>query len=472
MHRWRKKLFALMSRNARSATEFFQIPPNRVVELGARSSSERGPPAERCHVAQPFSVRRVVPVARAVRVRLGRRPPAFRGPGLKVAALEVEPAGGGERGRRERGVQPRPRSRSSSIRSICRARKAAGRRAGRAGADRAHAQHGHRARHLPAPARQHADGAALSRRAPWLRRALLRDPRAGRRCGLGAGVSRGHALPARSREPAELLTSSKISRRARRPGGACSARRASRGSTDRRYGSAHSTSGLERDASAWTHRALSRHAGPARGSMDATAVHYGHAPPRLRPPLRSRRRPWPTPPAASPRLERLGAASRARARRAAPDGPRPARNRDHPCGRPELDADAELASLVADETTTTTTPRRLPAPGALGQRLPAGWWAIVTSGSARWRRPSRRRRHPDPPGHDHRRVDRAAASPTPRLPQGCGSSWASHPDDCVVVEDAPAGAAAAARGRHAAARVDHHAIAPTSSSRPTWSCPT
>jgi KUP system potassium uptake protein len=29
-------LFALMSRNARSATEFFQIPSNRVVELGAQ----------------------------------------------------------------------------------------------------------------------------------------------------------------------------------------------------------------------------------------------------------------------------------------------------------------------------------------------------------------------------------------------------------------------------------------------------
>ena len=36
MMRWRKRLFALMSRNARSATEFFQIPPNRVVELGAQ----------------------------------------------------------------------------------------------------------------------------------------------------------------------------------------------------------------------------------------------------------------------------------------------------------------------------------------------------------------------------------------------------------------------------------------------------
>ena len=36
MATWRKKLFVLMSRNARSATEFFGIPPNRVVELGAQ----------------------------------------------------------------------------------------------------------------------------------------------------------------------------------------------------------------------------------------------------------------------------------------------------------------------------------------------------------------------------------------------------------------------------------------------------
>jgi KUP system potassium uptake protein len=36
MARWRKKLFVLMSQNARSATEFFGIPPNRVVELGTQ----------------------------------------------------------------------------------------------------------------------------------------------------------------------------------------------------------------------------------------------------------------------------------------------------------------------------------------------------------------------------------------------------------------------------------------------------
>ena len=31
---WRKVLFALMSRNARSATSYFSIPSSRVVELG------------------------------------------------------------------------------------------------------------------------------------------------------------------------------------------------------------------------------------------------------------------------------------------------------------------------------------------------------------------------------------------------------------------------------------------------------
>ena len=36
LSRWRKVVFAIMARNARSATEFFCIPPNRVVELGTQ----------------------------------------------------------------------------------------------------------------------------------------------------------------------------------------------------------------------------------------------------------------------------------------------------------------------------------------------------------------------------------------------------------------------------------------------------
>jgi KUP system potassium uptake protein len=36
MMRWRKRLFGLMARNASSVPDFFSIPPDRVVELGAR----------------------------------------------------------------------------------------------------------------------------------------------------------------------------------------------------------------------------------------------------------------------------------------------------------------------------------------------------------------------------------------------------------------------------------------------------
>jgi KUP system potassium uptake protein len=36
MARWRENLFAMMAQNARSASSFFKLPPNQVVELGAQ----------------------------------------------------------------------------------------------------------------------------------------------------------------------------------------------------------------------------------------------------------------------------------------------------------------------------------------------------------------------------------------------------------------------------------------------------
>ena len=36
MARWRKRLYAFLARNAPSATAYFEIPPNRVVELGVQ----------------------------------------------------------------------------------------------------------------------------------------------------------------------------------------------------------------------------------------------------------------------------------------------------------------------------------------------------------------------------------------------------------------------------------------------------
>ena len=36
MNIWRKRLFAVMAKNARNAAAFFNLPPNRVVELGTQ----------------------------------------------------------------------------------------------------------------------------------------------------------------------------------------------------------------------------------------------------------------------------------------------------------------------------------------------------------------------------------------------------------------------------------------------------
>ena len=36
MSRWRKHLFSFMARNSRRATDFFNIPPNSVLELGTQ----------------------------------------------------------------------------------------------------------------------------------------------------------------------------------------------------------------------------------------------------------------------------------------------------------------------------------------------------------------------------------------------------------------------------------------------------
>ena len=36
MARWRERLFALMSRNSRDATAYFDLPANRVIEIGSQ----------------------------------------------------------------------------------------------------------------------------------------------------------------------------------------------------------------------------------------------------------------------------------------------------------------------------------------------------------------------------------------------------------------------------------------------------
>jgi mannitol-1-/sugar-/sorbitol-6-phosphatase len=111
--------------------------------------------------------------------------------------------------------------------------------------------------------------------------------------------------------------------------------------------------------------------------------------------------------------------------------------------RPDLDAEAELATIVADETTDNDDTEQIPGARELVGALPAGAWAIVTSGLR--------------PVATARLV--AARIPLPRIMITAESIERGKPDpecylkgaealgvdprDCVVVEDAPAGAAAA-----------------------------
>jgi sugar-phosphatase len=111
--------------------------------------------------------------------------------------------------------------------------------------------------------------------------------------------------------------------------------------------------------------------------------------------------------------------------------------------RPELDAEAELAALVADETTDNDDTEEIPGARALVTTLPPDSWAIVTSGL----RPVATARL------------FAARIPLPRVMITAESIERGKPDpdcylkgaealgvdprDCIVVEDAPIGAAAA-----------------------------
>jgi sugar-phosphatase len=111
--------------------------------------------------------------------------------------------------------------------------------------------------------------------------------------------------------------------------------------------------------------------------------------------------------------------------------------------RPELDAEAELATLIADETTDNDDTEEIPGARALVSALPAEAWAIVTSGlrevaTARLLAA----------GIPIPRIMITAESiergkPDPECYLKGAAALGVDPQDCVVVEDAPIGATAA-----------------------------
>lgn len=128
--------------------------------------------------------------------------------------------------------------------------------------------------------------------------------------------------------------------------------------------------------------------------------------------------------------------------------------------RPDLDAEAELATIVADETTDNDDTDEIPGARALVSGLPADAWAIVTSGL----RPVATARLVAA-GIPLPRIMITAESiergkPNPDCYLAGAAALGVDPADCVVVEDAPAGAAAArAAGMRLIALTTTHAAA-------------
>lgn len=111
--------------------------------------------------------------------------------------------------------------------------------------------------------------------------------------------------------------------------------------------------------------------------------------------------------------------------------------------RPDLDAEAELATLVADETTDNADTEEIPGARALVSGLPPDAWAIVTSGL---REVATARLVAS--GVPIPRVMITAESiergkPDPDCYLKGAAALGVEPRDCIVVEDAPIGAAAA-----------------------------
>src|SRR5215203_466502 len=111
--------------------------------------------------------------------------------------------------------------------------------------------------------------------------------------------------------------------------------------------------------------------------------------------------------------------------------------------RPDLDAEAELATLVADEATDNDDTHEIPGAGAFVRALPPEAWAIVTSGL----RPVATARLVAA-GIPRPRIMITAESiergkPNPECYLKGAEALGVRPEDCVVVEDAPIGAEAA-----------------------------
>ena len=113
---------------------------------------------------------------------------------------------------------------------------------------------------------------------------------------------------------------------------------------------------------------------------------------------------------------------------------------------PHLDADVELAAMIRAETEDTTGIAALPGAKELLESLPAGSWAIVTSGTHEIAE-ARLRVTGLPTPAVMITADRVSrGKPDPEGYLAAAAALGATARDCIVVEDAPVGIEAARRG--------------------------
>jgi mannitol-1-/sugar-/sorbitol-6-phosphatase len=110
---------------------------------------------------------------------------------------------------------------------------------------------------------------------------------------------------------------------------------------------------------------------------------------------------------------------------------------------PSLDLDAELAWLEHRESTDVAGVEALPGAAELLARLPVSRWAVVTSGSRPVARARLRAAGLREPAAFITAEDLTRGKPDPEGYLAAAARLGVPPAECLVVEDAPAGAAAA-----------------------------
>ena len=124
---------------------------------------------------------------------------------------------------------------------------------------------------------------------------------------------------------------------------------------------------------------------------------------------------------------------------------------------PHLDAEAEVAALISEgDSAASADLRALPGARRLVDQLPAGTWAVATSGTHATAAERLRRAGLPAPAVMICAEDVQQGKPHPEVYQRAAMALGASPGECIVIEDSPAGLEAARAAGMIADRSDDH----------------